>query len=218
MLPLDPGVIGSIALIGPNAVSPVTQGGGSASVPQVSVPTPAGALTEALAGRARVTVQPGCVTWSIVPEPEPGTLRDPDTGEPGVRLEFRAEDGELAGTEHRTATMFTWWDGLPAGIGRGGRGTIGLRARYRAAHGGPHVIGAGGVGQLTLAVDGTRVAAGHSGVPADPVEAMVRPGRDQGHRRPGRGPGSGGRDLAAAGRLAAGPGGHPARHRARAGR
>jgi beta-glucosidase len=176
VLPLDPCVIGSIALIGPNAVSPVTQGGGSASVPQVSVPTPAGALTEALAGRARVTVQPGCVTWSIVPEPEPGTLRDPDTGEPGVRLEFRAEDGELAGTEHRTATMFTWWDGLPAGIGRGGLGTIGLRARYRAARGGPHVIGAGGVGQLTLAVDGRLVAAGHSGVPADPVEAMVRPG------------------------------------------
>src|ERR1700733_11773854 len=118
VLPLDPCVIGSIALIGPNAVSPITQGGGSASVPQVSVPTPAGALTEALAGRARVTVQPGCVTWSIVPEPEPGTLRDPDTGEPGVRVEFRAEDGELAGPEHRTATMFTWWDGLPAGIGR----------------------------------------------------------------------------------------------------
>ena len=179
VLPLDPGTIRSIALIGPNAVSPVTQGGGSATVPPVSVSTPAGALTEALAGldpQAQVTVRPGCVTWSIVPEPEPVALRDPDTGEPGVRLEFRTEDGELAGTEHRTATMFTWWDGLPTGIGWGGRGTIVLRARYRAAHGGPHVIGAGGVGQLTLTVDGTRVAAGHPGVPADPVEVMVRPG------------------------------------------
>src|SRR6516165_7382802 len=76
VLPLDPGTIRSIALIGPNAVSPVTQGGGSATVPQVSVSTPARALTEALAGRAKVTVRPGCVTWSIVPEPEPGTLRD----------------------------------------------------------------------------------------------------------------------------------------------
>src|SRR6516165_4563361 len=76
VLPLDPGAIRSIALIGPNAVSPVTQGGGSATVPQVSVSTPARALTEALAGRAKVTVRPGCVTWSIVPEPEPGTLRD----------------------------------------------------------------------------------------------------------------------------------------------
>ena len=179
VLPLDPATIRSIALIGPNAVSPVTQGGGSATVPPVSMSTPASALTEALADldpQAQVTVRPGCVTWSNVPEPEPTALRDPDTGEPGVRLEFRSEEGELAGTEHRTATMFTWWDGLPAGIGWGGRGTIVLRSRYRATQGGPHVIGAGGVGQLTLTVDGTRVAAGHPGVPADPVEVMVRPG------------------------------------------
>ena len=179
VLPLDPATIRSIALIGPNAVSPVTQGGGSATVPPVSMSTPASALTEALADldpQAQVTVRPGCVTWSNVPEPEPAALRDPDTGEPGVRLEFRSEEGELAGTEHRTATMFTWWDGLPAGIGWGGRGTIVLRSRYRATQGGPHVIGAGGVGQLTLTVDGTQVAAGHPGVPADPVEVMVRPG------------------------------------------
>jgi beta-glucosidase len=179
VLPLDPGTIRSIALIGPNAVSPVTQGGGSATVPQVSVSTPARALTEALAGvdpQTQVTVRPGCVTWSNVPEPEAAALRDPDTGEPGVRLEFRSEEGDLAGTEHRTATMFTWWDGLPAGIGWGGRGTIVLRTRYRAAHTGPHVIGAGGVGLLTLTVDGRQVAQGHPGVPADPVEVMVRPG------------------------------------------
>jgi beta-glucosidase len=175
-LPLDIGTVRSVALIGPNAVSPVTQGGGSARVPQVSVSTPASALTEALAGLAAVTVRPGCVTWSLVPEPELTSLRDPDSGEPGVRLEFRTGDGALAVGEHRTATMFTWWDGLPADIGRGGSGTIVLRARYRAAYCGPHVIGAGGVGHLTVAVDGTLIAAGHPGVPADPVEAMVRPG------------------------------------------
>ncbi len=175
-LPLDPGTVRSVAVIGPNAVSPITQGGGSATVPQVSVSTPAGALTEALAGLARVTVRPGCVTWTIVPEPPRHALRDPDTGEPGVRIEFRAEDGTLISAEHRGATMFTWWDGLPEGIGRGGRGTIVLRTCYLAAHDGPHVIGAGGVGQLTLTVNGIEVAAGHADVPADPVEAMVRPG------------------------------------------
>jgi beta-glucosidase len=175
-LPLDPGTIRSVAVIGPNAVSPVTQGGGSATVPQVSVSTPAAALTEALAGLAEVTVRPGCVTWSIVPEPPRSALRDPDTGEPGVRLEFRTEDGVLAGAEHRSATMFTWWDGLPDGVGRGGRGTIVLRTRYLASCDGPHLIGAGGVGRLALTVNGIEVATGHTDVPADPVEAMVRPG------------------------------------------
>jgi len=179
VLPLDGSALRSIALIGPNAVNPVTQGGGSATVPPVSVSTPASALAQALAGRdpqTRVIVRPGCVTWSSVPSPELAALRDPDTGEPGIRLELRSEDGKLAGSEHRTATMFTWWDGLPEGIGWGGRGTIVLRARYRAGQPGPHLIGAGGVGQLTVTVDGTQVAAGHSGVPADPVEVMVRPG------------------------------------------
>jgi len=178
-LPLDPGTIRSVAVIGPNAISPVTQGGGSATVPQVSVSTPASALTEALAGldpQTRVTVRPGCATWSLVPEPPRSALRDPETGEPGVRIEFRTEDGALAAAEHRTATMFTWWDGLPEGIGGGGRGTIGLRTCYLASHDGPHVIGAGGVGRLTLRVNGIEVAAGRTDVPADPVEAMVRPG------------------------------------------
>ena len=84
-LPLDPGTVRSLAVIGPNAVSPVTQGGGSATVPQASVSTPAAALTEALDGLARVTVRPGCVTWTIVPEPPRYALRDPVTAEPGVR-------------------------------------------------------------------------------------------------------------------------------------
>jgi beta-glucosidase len=178
-LPLDPGTVRSVAVIGPNAVSPVTQGGGSATVPQVSVSTPAAALTQALAGldpRTRVTARPGCATWTIVPEPPRYALRDPDTGQPGVRIEFRAGDGALAAAEHRTATTFTWWDGLPEGIGRGGRGRIVLRTCFLPAHDGPHVIGAGGVGWLTLTVNGAEVAAGHTDTPADPVEAMVRPG------------------------------------------
>ena len=177
-------------VIGPNAVSPVTQGGGSATVPQVSVSTPAGALTEALAGldpQTRVTVRPGCVTWNIVPEPPRHALRDPDTGEPGVRIEFRTEDGALAAAEHRTATMFTWWDGLPEGIGGGGRGTIVLRTRYRATHDGPHVIGAGGVGRLTLTVNGIEVAAGHTGRARRPGgghgPARARSGRPSTWRR-----------------------------------
>jgi beta-glucosidase len=177
-LPLDPGTVRSLAVIGPNAVSPVTQGGGSATVPQAGVSTPAVALTEALDGldpNTRVTVRPGCVTWTIVPEPPRYALRDPATGEPGVRIEFRAEDGTLISAEHRGATMFTWWDGLPGGIGRG-RGLIVLRTRYLAGQDGPHVIGAGGVGRLRLTVDGIEMAAGRTGTPADPVEAMVRPG------------------------------------------
>ena len=177
VLPLDTGRIGSVALIGPNAVYPVIQGGGSAIVAPVTVSTPAVALPAALAGRASVTVAPGCRTWTTVPEPAAGSIRDPLTGEPGLRLEFRDGDGALIGHEHRISTQFTWWDeGLPPGVGWGEDGTITLLTRYRADVTGPHLIGVAGVGHLTVTVDGVVAADTVTPVPADPVQTMTRPG------------------------------------------
>jgi beta-glucosidase len=164
----------TLAVIGPNAVQPVTQGGGSATVTPAAVSDPASALSDRFPGR--VTVAPGCVTWTSVPQPPRESLIDPETGTTGTRIEFRSETGELLAAEHRAATMFTWWDALPDGIGWGGRGTITLRTRYRATETGPHVIGAGGVGQLALTVDGDLIESGSTPIPADPVEVMVRPG------------------------------------------
>ena len=101
------------------------QGGGSAIVAPVTVSTPAVALPAALAGQATVTVAPGCRTWATVPEPVAGSIRDPLTGEPGLRLEFRDGDGALIGDEHRVSTQLAWWDeGLPPGVGWGEDGTI----------------------------------------------------------------------------------------------
>jgi beta-glucosidase len=112
-----------------------------------------------------------------VPEPPARSLTDPVTGQPGVRLEFRAADGRLLGAEHRNTTVFAWWgDGLPDGIGWGEDGTISLLTSYRPETSGPHMVGAAGVGRLTLTVDGTVAAAGDTPVPADPVETMTRPG------------------------------------------
>ena len=177
VLPLGPRDVRRIALIGPNALFPVTQGGGSARVTPASATTPAEALRTALSGTdIELTVHQGCVTWQNVPEPAAGTLCDPVSGEPGTRLEFRAEDGTTLASEHRGATMFTWWDGLPIGVGGGARGTIVLRARYRAREAGRYVLGAGGVGDVVLTADGEVIAAGTTPLPEDPVEAMVRPG------------------------------------------
>src|SRR5215467_3596237 len=123
-LPVDPATLGRVAVIGPNAVRPAIHGGGSAVVAPVTVSTPAVALAEALAGQAEVIVSEGCQTWVMVPEPAAGSLRDPDTGEPGLRLEFRAADGALLAAERRTSTVLTWWDEVPPGIGWGEAGKI----------------------------------------------------------------------------------------------
>jgi beta-glucosidase len=177
-LPLDPAGLRRVALIGPNAVHPVIQGGGSARVIPAGDPAPARSLQAVLGARAEVTTSPGCWTWQGVPEPPQGSVTDPFTGEPGVRLEFHTADGELS--EHRAATALAWWDGLPPGVGWGESGVIGLRARFRPPTSGPYLLGSAGVGQMTITVDGTVVAEGETPVPADPVETMTRPGEIRG--------------------------------------
>jgi beta-glucosidase len=176
VLPLEPARLASVAVVGPNAVLPTTQGGGSAGVTPVSVSSPGQGLADALAGRARVTTAIGCRTWQLLPEPSAGSLRDPQTGQPGVRLDFLGDDGELLGTEHRTSTNLAWWDGVPAGIGWGKPGRIVLTTSFLAGASGSVLLSASGVGALVLTADGVPVIDGQTAVPDDPVEAMTRPG------------------------------------------
>ena len=180
VLPVDRAGIRRVAVIGPNAVRPVIQGGGSARVIPASAPAPVRALREAFGGEVSVTTAPGCRTWQGVPEPPHGSVTDPVTGRPGVRLEFSTAGGEVFASEHRTATALAWWDGLPPGVGWGESGVITLRAAFRAETGGAYLFGAAGVGLLTITVNGTVAAHGETRVPADPVETMTRPGEIRG--------------------------------------
>ncbi len=176
-LPLDASALARLAVIGPNALRPTIQGGGAVVVAPVSVSAPAAALSARLAGQAEVVVAEGCQTWATVPAPALATLTDPVTGEPGVRLTFAAADGAVLRSEHRTAAAFAWWDGFPPGVGWGENGSIRLDLLYRPEASGPHVIGAAGVGRLTITVDGEVVADRPTAVPADPVQAMTNPGQ-----------------------------------------
>jgi beta-glucosidase len=177
VLPLRGETISRLAVLGPCAVRPTIQGGGSAIVVPAAVSNPAGALASRLAGRARVTVEEGCQIWTTVPEPPAGSLRDPVTREPGVHLEFVAADGAVLRTEHRTSTTLAWWDGVPPGIGWGEAGKVVLHASFLPERTGAYLLGAAGVGHLTITVDGEIVADRPTAVPHDPVEAMTRPGQ-----------------------------------------
>ncbi len=177
LLPLREDAISRLAVLGPGAIRPTIQGGGSAVVAPAAVSTPATALIARLAGQAEVSVAEGCQIWTTVPEPPVGSLRDPVTGEPGLHLQFVAADGTLLRTEHRTATTLAWWDGVPPGIGWGEGGSIIVRASFLPGWTGPHLLGAAGVGHLTITVDGEIVADRPTAVPQDPVEAMTRPGQ-----------------------------------------
>jgi beta-glucosidase len=173
LLPLDPAKIGKLAVIGPGALRPTIQGAGAVVVAPTCVSTPA----EALSGKAQITVAEGCQIWATVPAPPVDSLTDPVSGQPGVHLEFVATDGTVLRAEHRTATTFAWWDGFPPGIGWGEGGSVVLEMLYRPDVTGPHLIGAAGVGRLTITVDGVIVADRPTVVPVDPVQAMTNPGQ-----------------------------------------
>jgi beta-glucosidase len=175
-LPMDPAAIGNLAVIGPAAVYPTIQGGGSAGVCPVSVDTPADALAAALAGRAGVVTAVGCQTWQSLPQPPVESLSDPVTGQAGVWLEFFSGGGDLLASEHRGSASLTWWDGVPAGVGWGEPGLIVLTTAFRAEAPGSYLLSAAGVGALTVFADGVAVIDGATTVPDDPVMAMTSPG------------------------------------------
>jgi beta-glucosidase len=175
-LPLDSTRISRLAVIGPNAVSPVIQGGGSAGVTPVSVSVPADALRSALLDRVEVSVSAGCQTWHTVPEAPPGALTDPVTGTPGLHLEFIDAAGAVIAAEHRASANLAWWDGVPDGFGWGKPGRVILTTTFLPDTSGSHLVSVAGVGGLLLEADGVTVIDGVTEVPDDPVEAMTRPG------------------------------------------
>jgi beta-glucosidase len=174
-LPLKLSGLRRVALIGPNALYPVVQGGGSAGVMPASVSSPVDGLRAALRDKAELVTAVGCRTWHTLPEPPLSALRDPETGEEGVRLEFLDGDGTILTAEHRRSVNLAWWD-TPEGVGWGQPGRLVLRTEYRAQTTGSYEVSAAGVGALTLTVDGVTIIDGVTEVPEDPVEAMTRPG------------------------------------------
>jgi beta-glucosidase len=173
VLPLKAAGIRTIALIGPNAIDPTTQGGGSVRVLPVVRPGLADALRSALPG-ASISLQQGCRTSATIALPPDGSLCDPLSGETGVRLEVRSADGTLLHDAPHPTSAVTWWDGLPESVYLPGAEFV-LRARYRAAVDGPHVLGVAGVGLVRVAVDGSMLAEATTLPPRDVVEALSRP-------------------------------------------
>jgi beta-glucosidase len=175
-LPLDPTALGSVAVIGPNAIHPQTQGGGSVRVHSFTAPTPAQALRDALPGAA-VHAHEGCRTWTVVPATvgdTAGAFRDPVTGEPGLRFVVRGADGSLIYDERHPSGVVTWWDDLPKAVFESGAHMV-MRATYRAAVSGPHLVGAAGVGGIRIAVDGALLAQASTLHPSEVVEVLSRP-------------------------------------------
>jgi len=173
VLPLKVANLRSVALIGPNAIDPQTQGGGSVRVLPSGRVDMAASLRKALP-QVNVTADAGCIISPTVAAPREGSLRDPITGRAGVRLVIRSAGGETVYDAPFPRSVVTWWDGLPNDVHQPGA-TVRMLALYTPDADGPHVIGAAGVGALRLLSQGTLLAEATTEFPGDVVEALSRP-------------------------------------------
>lgn len=174
LLPLNKANVRSVALIGPNAIEPQTQGGGSVRVLASIRVQLAESLRQAIGKATMVSLHQGCLTNATIPIPLDGTLRDPVSGKAGVRLEIKNPDGEVVYDAPIPASVATWWDGLPGAVHEPGSEVV-MRAVFRPEADGPHVLGAAGAGRMRVTVNGSVLAEATSLFPGEVVEAFSRP-------------------------------------------
>ncbi|QHT57924.1 beta-glucosidase [Cellulomonas sp. H30R-01] len=161
-LPLAADDVRRIALLGPNAVSPFVQGGGSAYVRPERSSTPAEALTGAFAG-AQVDVHAGAVSRLLPPQLDlAGRCTTPD-GDAGVLVELLDADGTVLDA-HTTTTWGGWLRDV-----RDDAVTVRLRTTVRLDEPGRHEVGVGTVGRHLIAIGGQVVSTGDQVVGAEVI-------------------------------------------------
>ncbi|MGI5322459.1 glycoside hydrolase family 3 protein [Actinomadura nitritigenes] len=168
VLPLN--VPRRLALIGPNAVRFSAQGGGSAHVNPEHVVSPVDGLRRALGADTELTVRAGVYPHERLAALPLEMAADPETGEPGVRLEFLDADGAIVDSEHREAARFMFFEGVPEGTAQ-----IVVRARVTPEADGVHTFAVAGVGEYEVRVADTAATVALALDGGDPVEAMMRP-------------------------------------------
>ena len=118
LLPLDPGAVKTIAVIGPGAAVARTGGGGSAYVTPFYGVSPLEGITARVKGRAAVSTAQGCVMEGDLLPASSSWLRppSPDEGKTGLRGEYFANQefkGEPALTRIDARVDFDWGGGSP---------------------------------------------------------------------------------------------------------
>jgi beta-glucosidase len=155
LVPLTPDGIRSVALIGPNAVAPYLQGGGSAFVPAVRTVSYEEGLRAALPEDVRLTVHRGGDARLRLPHASAELLTDPDTGAGGVRADHLDAGGDLIASEVRVTGDWTTYDGFTPETHR-----VLLRTVLTLTEPGTHRLEFGCAGRFSVTIDGDEVLAG----------------------------------------------------------
>ncbi|WP_328563738.1 glycoside hydrolase family 3 C-terminal domain-containing protein [Streptomyces coelicoflavus] len=170
VLPLDPGRLGTVAVIGAHAARTRTQGGGSAGVfPRDEVSVLDG-IRAALHGRARVVHVPGPRPDGPAPPLDQDVCTDPRSGLPGVLLRMLGADGRELYAERRRGGRLLEPPLVP------GAHTVEIAARLHPGTGGRWTLAVAGFGRMSLTLDGRTLLEGDfPPLTDDPAVVHVNP-------------------------------------------
>ncbi len=171
ILPLDRERLTSLALVGPDAVSGRTLGGGSATVFPPYTVGPLEGLRRVLGDDVEVTWSQGVSsTDRVVPLPASWLAR-------GAVVRFLDASGEELDRETRHTSALMWLGELTRTLRVPDVDTIEWSAAVEVPADGTYLLGVAGVGPFVLQVDGETVLDATVSLPegADPVEGMMRP-------------------------------------------
>ncbi|MFG2510810.1 glycoside hydrolase family 3 C-terminal domain-containing protein [Streptomyces sp. NPDC048584] len=170
VLPLDPGRLGTVAVIGEHAARTRTQGGGSAGVfPQDEVSVLDG-VRAALRGRAHVVHVPGPRPDGPAPALDAAMCADPRSGLPGVLLRVLDAEGAELYAERRGGGRLLEPRPVP------GARTVEVSARLLPHTGGRWTLGVAGFGRMSLTLDGRVILDGqYPPATDDPAVVHVNP-------------------------------------------
>jgi beta-glucosidase len=176
-LPLDPGALRRVAVVGPNAAAGRTMGGGSATVFAPYAVSPLAGLRAALPHGVAVQHAVGVLASERIPVAGPPWLRRPGGGGPGVEVRFLAAGGEVLAGEQRPGCAFTWMGSFGHGLSPRDVCRIEVHAVVRATSAGTYAIGGSGIGRYALLVGGEPAFDGILALApgADVVEGIVVP-------------------------------------------
>lgn len=179
MLPLVPGSVKRLAVIGPNAWAPCFQGGTFAKISiSPDVPTPVAMLRETYGASCEILFEPG-----VDPQPRlPNMTVVPalDIGDgctQGMTLEyFGAPDcaGEVLTRETRDTNSLVWFVGVHDQARFTEPGSVRASGRYVAQHGGAHRLHLGSTGVARILVDGEEVLGVGGDTPAGDVMGVLK--------------------------------------------
>jgi beta-glucosidase len=177
LLPLDTSSLKQVALIGPNAATARTLGGGSATVFPPYVVSPLDGLRAALGAEITIVPAVGVRSSERANVASKDLLQLPDGSGPGVEvIFFDASDREL-GRQQRQAGSMMWWGPVQEGVNANEIDHLQLSTRLRVAESGRYRVGTSGLGDFRLIIDGETLFDETITLPldADMVEGIMKP-------------------------------------------